>query len=160
MALAMLEEKRIFAGFSVDEVTNAPLRIRKTAVFYTDPQTIFDYLIEHDKWAEWFDTIESVSARGNMRTCRFDNGDTSQERIYAVTEPTQFGYAIVGDNPFDVEDHFAMIHLRKNADNSTTLNYYQYFNHPAVDHFAWNMHQLLQNGLNNLITRFGGDLLV
>lgn len=164
----VIENKRTFGDFSVDDVTSAPLRVQKQAQITVDRATLFNYLIQHEQWNDWFEIIDSISVdnanaevaggNGAIRTCNFKDGTSCNERIYAYLEPEQFAYAITGENPFGVDGHLALIHLAETDSGSTALTYYQYFNHPAASEFSANVDQLLTGGINRLIDRYGGEI--
>lgn len=164
-----LENRRTFGGFNVDDVTSAPLRVEKVAELTVDRATLFNYLVQHEQWTNWFEIIDSVSVNnaeaelpggnGALRTCNFKDGTSCNERIYAYSEPERFAYAITGENPFGVDGHLALIDLTESGEGVTTLNYYQYYNHPAPEEFAANVDMLLTAGITRLIDIYGGEIL-
>ncbi len=161
-----VNESRTFGSFNVDDVTTAPLRVQKSVPISTDRATLFDYLTTYTSWNEWFAIIDSVEVdsskadveggNGAVRVCNFVDGTSCSEAIYAYEAPTQFAYAIQGENPFMVEDHLALVQLTDNEDGTTQVNYYQYYNHPDLEGMTANVNHLLDAGLATLAEKFAG----
>ena len=165
--LAMKERK--IGTLNIDEVTTAPLQFTKAVRLNTAQAEVFDFVRDHADWSSWFPVVEAVKVddsqaaepggNGCVRHCTLVNGAQFAENIIGYDAPRQFGYAIEANNPFGVDEHLAVITVEAESDDSSRLTWYQFFNHQDAQVFINDANGILDEGINNLIGRFGGELL-
>jgi len=161
--------ERTVGKLNIDEVTQAPLRLVKTARLLAPPTDVFAVVSDHVGTEAWFPVIERVQVDntnaevvggyGATRYCTLSNGAVLTEKIVEFDPPHLFGYAVADGNAFGVQGHLALINLETDAAGNTLLTWQQYFNHPAIDVLTKEISAMLDGGIQGLINRFGGELL-
>lgn len=160
---------RTIGKLNIDQVTHAPRRLTKSIRLHARQDEVFSFIRQHEKWTNWFPVLEAVSVDnrqaqspgGNdcIRHCTLVNGAQFSERIVGYDAPNQFGYAIEDGNPLGVQGHLAVVTVEAEAAGSSTLRWYQYFDHPQAETFVQEVNQILDGGIQNLFERFGGEPL-
>jgi uncharacterized protein YndB with AHSA1/START domain len=164
----MLNERTV-GKLNIDEVTQAPLRLVKTARLLAPPAEVFAVVSDHVGTGAWFPVVESVQidnshaevadGHGAIRYCTLSNGAVLTEKIVGFEPAHLFGYAVADGNAFGVQGHLALINLEAEAAGSTLLTWRQYFNHADIDLLTKEISAMLDGGIQGLIDRFGGELL-
>ncbi|MDJ0752809.1 MAG: SRPBCC family protein [Ardenticatenaceae bacterium] len=155
---------RTFGNFSIDDVTSAPLQVTKSVRLASGKEEVFDFLANHLGWTEWFPILSGVQldnrqadvdgGSGAVRTCTLVNGAVFSENIVGFERPHRFGYAIEAGNPLGVEQHLAVVEVADNGDQTVTVSWYQFFDHPNLEEMKVTVDEALSGAFDNLQARF------
>ncbi len=162
--------ERTVGKLKIHEVTQAPLRLARSAWLKASQEKVFGLVSHHEELSKLIPWVRSVTMDnsqaaveggvGARRCCNFGNGLVLEETIVAWYPPYMYAYACAEEtNPFGLTGHLGLVICEADGAKETILTWRHYFNHPNPAVMQEKMEGSLSLTMQTLLNRFGGRLL-
>ena len=162
--------ERTVGKLNIDEVTQAPLRLARSAWLKASQEKVF-WLVSNpealSKLIPWVRSVMMDNSQavveggvGARRCCNFGNGLVLEETIVSWHPPSMYAYACVEEtNPFGLTGHLGLVTCEADSAEETILTWRHYFDHPNPAAMQEKMEDSLSMTMQTLLNRFGGRVL-
>ncbi len=169
-------ESRVVNGVNVDEFTSAPLQRFKQVRLNAPPETVFDYVGNHEEMSDWLPmlhrvTVDHSNSQNGPQTCGVGSErlcelgpDHIRERIVVWEPDRMFAYRVLdGQKGLPIDGGFGLLTFEPAGSRSTMMTWRIYYSPKKWNPKAAVMPQMvnlqLNGGLKNLVKRFGGEIV-
>ncbi len=162
--------ENVLNSFDVRKYTDAKLQMKGSFHFSCSPETLFEYVSNPERIAEWFGMIkggnfnhdnssnDGALGEGSLRVCNTSMG-TLNETIYFIEQPYIVAYNVQSWS-MPVKDHCAVMIIEPQDDGSCILVWLQYFNYKGFimrRMFPAMMLKMMNDGMQKLREKLGGN---
>lgn len=155
-------------SFNLQQWTQAPLQMEKSAILNWPADCVFCLLTDHSRWPRIFPWLEAVTidnsqaiiknGLGAKRICDMGNGMLLEEIIVGWQPTRMYAYAGLDEShPFGMRGHVSVISFDAVDNGRSRLTWQHYFDHANPVAMRDHLDSSMEAAMQSLIKNCGGE---